>query len=68
MKLRKVIRNFSISEVLQRICRQDVEIIANYNLYYLHFDWYLLACGQFVIALNFDVTPADNRFLHVDMM
>ena len=33
---------------------------------YLHFDW-LLAYGQFVIALNSDVTPADNSLLHVDM-
>ena len=28
----------------------------------------LLAYGQFVIALNSDVTPADNSLLHVDMM
>ena len=34
---------------------------------HLHFDW-LLAYGQFVIALNSDVTPADNSFLHLDMM
>ena len=32
----------------------------------IHFDW-LLAYGQFVIALNSDVTSADS-FLHVDMM
>ena len=34
---------------------------------YLHFDW-LLAYGQFVITLNSNVTPANNSFLHVDMM
>ena len=34
---------------------------------YLHFDW-LMAYGQFLIALNFYVTPADKVFLHVDMM
>ena len=30
----------------------------------------LIGCraGQFVIALNSDVTPADNSFSHVDMM
>ena len=32
-------------------------------LFYLHFDW-LLTYGQLVIALNSDVTPADNSFLH----
>ena len=35
--------------------------------FYLHFDW-LLAYGQFVIALKSHVMPADNSSLHVDMM
>ena len=49
-----------ISEILQYL-------IIMHFLLYLHFDW-LLACGQYAIALNSDVTPADNSFLHVDMM
>ena len=34
---------------------------------YLSFYW-PLAYGQFEIALNSEVTPADNSFFHVDMM
>ena len=41
------------------------------NLHYgfstLHFDW-LLAYGLLVIALNSEVTPADNSLLLEDMM
>ena len=35
--------------------------------FYLHFDW-LLAYGQFVIALKSHVMPADNSSLHVDIV